>query len=29
MTIELDNTGSVRPSRRTFLKAAGTVAAVS
>ncbi|ONX85862.1 xanthine dehydrogenase family protein molybdopterin-binding subunit [Burkholderia cenocepacia] len=29
MTIELDNPGSVRPSRRTFLKAAGAAAAVS
>ncbi|RQZ48086.1 xanthine dehydrogenase family protein molybdopterin-binding subunit [Burkholderia sp. Bp9099] len=29
MTIELDNAGSVRPSRRTFLKAAGAAAAVS
>ncbi|MPV56693.1 aldehyde oxidase [Burkholderia sp. HI2761] len=29
MTIELDNTDSVRPSRRTFLKAAGAAAAVS
>ncbi|MBY4832044.1 xanthine dehydrogenase family protein molybdopterin-binding subunit [Burkholderia dolosa] len=29
MTIELDNPDSVRPSRRTFLKAAGAAAAVS
>ncbi|KAB0631274.1 xanthine dehydrogenase family protein molybdopterin-binding subunit [Burkholderia latens] len=29
MTIELDNADSVRPSRRTFLKAAGAAAAVS
>ncbi|WP_321819792.1 MULTISPECIES: xanthine dehydrogenase family protein molybdopterin-binding subunit [unclassified Burkholderia] len=29
MTIELDNAGSVRPSRRTFLKAVGAAAAVS
>ncbi|KVQ55090.1 aldehyde oxidase [Burkholderia territorii] len=29
MTIELDNRDSVRPSRRTFLKAAGAAAAVS
>jgi isoquinoline 1-oxidoreductase beta subunit len=29
MTIELDNAGAVRPSRRTFLKAAGAAAAVS
>ncbi|EGD00676.1 aldehyde oxidase, partial [Burkholderia sp. TJI49] len=29
MTIELDNRGSVQPSRRTFLKAAGAAAAVS
>ncbi|MGR3908466.1 xanthine dehydrogenase family protein molybdopterin-binding subunit [Burkholderia sp. SR8] len=29
MTIELDNAGAVRPSRRTFLKAAGAATAVS
>ncbi|EJO54029.1 Tat pathway signal sequence domain protein, partial [Burkholderia multivorans ATCC BAA-247] len=29
MTIELDTRDSVRPSRRTFLKAAGAAAAVS